>query len=269
MKNFLSFDVEEWFHGRAYSHFSDGIHKELESRIVGNMEKLLAVLGGAKATFFVLGIIAQNHPTLVKRLHDGGHEIACHGYTHRPIWDHTPQSFLNDILRAKETIERIIGTEILGYRAPSFSITKNTLWALELLREVGFLYDSSVFPTHHDQYGIPDFPRFPHKIYDDFWELPLPTARLFGFNIPFGGGGYFRVYPYSVSQFFIKRLNRRGLPFVFYQHPWELDKARMANPKSFMFWIRRKVVMGDTEEKLRMLLEEYEFIPIRQWLKGL
>jgi polysaccharide deacetylase family protein (PEP-CTERM system associated) len=156
---------------------------------------------------------------------------------------------------------------VQGFRAPTFSITKDTYWAIDIIAETGFKYDSSIFPIHHDRYGIPDSPRLPYKI-GDLWEIPMSTVRFFGANVPFGGGGYFRLYPYWLTNFFIKVAARNGNPFVFYQHPWELDASASTQPKSWVGWLRRNLVWGSTKEKLKKVVAQYEFQTIGDWVKA-
>jgi polysaccharide deacetylase family protein (PEP-CTERM system associated) len=264
MINFLTFDLEEYFHGMAFSHVPSSDWKNFKPRILGNVDKLLSILGTQKATFFVLGWIAQEYPGMLREIYAQGHEIACHSYMHRQIWDLSPKDFREDLIAAKKESEDIIGAEIIGFRAPTFSIVKETLWALPILRDSGFKYDSSIFPIHHDRYGISDFPRQPFRILNDFWEIPLSTIRLGGINIPFGGGGYFRLYPYSLTDFCIRKINRGKMPLVFFQHPWELDElnlASIAQPKSaFALW-RRSLALNSPENKLKKIAAELRIFP--------
>lgn len=268
LKNILSFDIEEYFHGPAYSHIPAEQWNEMQSYVVENVEMLADILGGQKATFFVVGWTAERYPSLLKGLHKQGHEIGCHGLMHRHIWDLTPKMFKEDLVRAKAIIEDITGTRVIGFRAPTFSIIQNTYWALEIIREAGFEYDSSIFPIRHDRYGIPGSPRYPYEILAGLWEVPLSTIRVAGQNIPFGGGGYFRLYPYWLTSFMGKCLNREGAPIVFYQHPWELDRTIHVKPKSLGSKIRRGLSIGRPESKLKRLIQEFEFVPIGEFLKG-
>lgn len=267
MFNILSFDLEEYFHAMAFTDLPSSRWKSLKPRITWNMGRLLSVLGDQKATFFVVGWIAENYPALIKELHNKGHEIACHGFAHKSIWDMSPLEFKDDLLRAKETLEETINAEVIGFRAPNFSITRNTYWAIDIIQKAGFKYDSSIFPIVHDRYGIPDAYRLPHEISDGFWEIPLSTINWCGLNIPFGGGGYLRLYPLPLTNHLIRKMNREGSPAVIYQHPWELDDARVSKPKSFLSRIRRGLCIGKTEDKLKKLLCRYNFIPINEWLK--
>jgi len=270
MDNLLSFDIEEYFHGPAFGHIPATQWSNLRSRLPEDVEKLLAILGEQKATFFMLGWVARTYPDLVRQINDLGHEIACHGHMHRHIWDQSPREFQEDLRTAKQEIEDIIGTEVRGYRAPTFSVIRKTLWALHLIREAGFTYDSSIFPIRHDRYGIPDFPRQPFQILDGLWEIPLSTVRIGGMNLPFGGGGYLRLYPYWLTRFCLNRIHRENLPLVFYQHPWELENSqgnRMEKPKSVFYLLRRGLSIGTPEKKLRRLLKDYQFVTVAQWLQ--
>jgi polysaccharide deacetylase family protein (PEP-CTERM system associated) len=268
VQNVLSFDVEEYFHGGAYAHVPPAQWDTLERRLPGNMEKLLSMLGTKhRATFFFVGWVAEQYPEIVKEVHRDGHEIGCHSHMHRYIWDQTPAEFQADAIRAKETLEGIIGDHVLGYRAPTFSVTQKTLWALDILREVGFVYDSRIFPIHHDRNGIPDAPRSPYRLASGIGEIPLSTVRCFTYNLPFGGGGYFRLYPYWLTRMCIRLRNRRGEPFVFYQHPWEIDRGKVMRPNSVMAWLRRHVMIGHPEEKLQKLLSHYHFVPMTTYLE--
>jgi polysaccharide deacetylase family protein (PEP-CTERM system associated) len=270
MENLLSFDVEEYFHGPAFGHIPPSQWPNLTPRLRENMEKLLSILDGQKATFFVLGWVAKVHPDMLREIQALGHEIACHGYMHRHIWDLSPREFSEDLLSAKQEIEDVIGTEVIGFRAPTFSVTRETLWALRLIRDAGFKYDSSIFPIRHDRYGISDFPRQPFQVMDGLWEIPLSTVRFWGINFPFGGGGYLRLYPYWLTRLCIRRINAENTPFVLYQHPWELDALKIneiARPKSVFAALRRSLGTGTPEGKLRKLLADFKFSSIRDYLE--
>ena len=268
--NGLSFDVEEYFHGAAYDHIAPSTWDRLEVRLPANVARLLDILKDRhRATFFFVGWVAERHPDILREIHRRGHEIGCHGHMHRNIWDQSPTEFREDVTRAKKVIEGIIGEPIRGYRAPTFSITAKTTWALDVLAEAGFVYDSSIFPVHHDRYGIPDAPRRPYRLPNGLWEVPLSTARVFGQNVPFGGGGYFRVYPYWLTRALIGLRRREGEGFVFYQHPWELEPGLRLRPNSLRSRIRRTLVVGRPEDKLDRLLNEYRFVPIGSLVESL
>jgi polysaccharide deacetylase family protein (PEP-CTERM system associated) len=239
-----------------------------------------------QATFFVLGWVAERFPQLVKEIHKRGHEVACHGYSHRCIYEQTSMEFAEDVKRAKAILEDIIGKKILGYRAPTYSITKRTLWALDILLALGFEYDSSIFPVKHDYYGFPEAPRFPFKVsagsegilFKQFGEkepikpsstaspttlieYPLTTARVLGVNIPIAGGGYFRLLPYSMTKYLLKRVNNdEKQPFIFYFHPWEIDsEAPRIEAAGAISKFRTYVNLAKMETRLRKLLEDFAF----------
>ena len=229
IKNYLTIDVEDYFHVSAFENnlrFEDWGNYEI--RVVDNTRKLLEILsesGGIKATFFVLGWIAEKHPEIVKEIDADGHEIACHSYQHRLVYNMSPDEFRRDLVKAKDILKDITGKKVVGYRAPSYSITEKSLWALEIMGDLGFEYDSSVFPISHDRYGISDAPRFKYKLPENnLMEYPLSTSKILGLNIPVSGGGYFRYIPILVYKMALSRINiKENQPFVFYIHPWEID----------------------------------------------
>lgn len=232
MRNALTIDVEDYFHVSA---FSGRIQRTLWDRLPGRVERdvdiILAMLDehGTKATFFVLGWVAQRHPRLVRRIRDEGHEIASHGYAHERATSQAPAAFLDDVIHAKRLLEDIAGVPVAGYRAPSFSIGARNLWALDCLGEAGYRYSSSVYPIAHDHYGMPQAPRFAFFPGGSagLVEIPVTTVRLFGRNFPAGGGGYFRLFPYGVSRWCLRRVNAVDQrPCIFYFHPWELDTCQ-------------------------------------------
>ena len=229
IRNAMTVDVEEYFQVSAFAaHIPRKSWASIPSRVEGNIDRILALLDEkqVKATFFTLGWIAERYPAMVKRIVSNGHELASHGWAHQRVSDQEPQEFLDDIIRSKALLEDISGQKILGYRAPSFSIGSNNLWALDLLEEAGYRYSSSIYPIHHDHYGMPNAPRFAFypKNNGGLLELPITTVRLFKRNIPAGGGGYFRLWPYAFSHWLIQRLNRlEHRSAIFYFHPWEID----------------------------------------------
>lgn len=274
MINALSFDIEEYFHAEV---FAGVVRPEewptLESRVVGCTERLLALLGetGTRATFFVLGWVAERNPALVRTIQERGHELACHGYGHRMITRLTPAQFGADVRRARAAIEDAAGTTVVGYRAPTFSVVRETLWSLKVLAEAGFQYDSSIFPIVHDRYGIPDAPRFPHRLAFgpslELVEFPLSTVRLLRGRVPVAGGGYFRLFPYWVTRRAIRHLNmREGKPAMVYLHPWEIDPGQPRLPVGPLAHLRHTLNMRSTESKLRRLLREFRFGPVRDVL---
>jgi polysaccharide deacetylase family protein (PEP-CTERM system associated) len=274
MINALTFDVEEYFHAETFAlAVSPEDWPTLESRVVRTTERILELLAeaGTRATFFVLGWVAERHPALIRSIEGQGHEIACHGYGHQMITRQSRAEFTVDLERAKATVEDAAGTAVIGYRAPTFSVLRETLWSLEVLAEKGFRYDSSIFPIVHDRYGIPDAPRFPHRRAVrpgvTIAEFPLSTVSRFGWRFPVAGGGYFRLLPYSVTAWALRRLNREeGQPAIVYLHPWEIDPGQPRLPVSRSSQFRHAVNTWRTESKLRRLLREFRFAPVQEVL---
>ncbi|GAB4345870.1 MAG: DUF3473 domain-containing protein [Candidatus Abyssubacteria bacterium] len=271
--NALTFDVEDYFQVEALRSFAPAEGWEShELRVERNAHTLLNILdpGSVKATFFVLGWLAERLPQMVRAIHERGHEIACHGYAHRMIHEQKPEEFREDVRRAKGILEDLIGEEVIGYRAPTFSITERTLWALDILAEEGFKYDSSIFPIRHDRYGFPAWSRHIEKVElrngGSIVEAPPLTARVFGMNLPFAGGGYFRLAPLALTMWAIRRMNTQGQPAILYLHPWELDpdQPRFALPPLQRF--RHYVNLSSTERKLRRLLLSGSFARLKDIL---
>lgn len=229
IRNAMTVDVEDYFQVSAFAaHIPRESWESIPCRVERNIDRILTLLDErqAKATFFTLGWIAERYPAMVKRIVSNGHELASHGWAHQRVSDQKPQEFLDDIVRSKALLEDISGQKILGYRAPSFSIGSNTLWALDLLEEAGYRYSSSIYPIQHDHYGMPNAPRFAFypKNNGGLLELPVTTVRLFKRNIPAGGGGYFRLWPYTFSHWLLQRINHlEKHSAIFYFHPWEID----------------------------------------------
>lgn len=265
--NALTVDVEDYFHVAALTPSIDR-HSwgSRESRVVANTQRLLDIFGqfNVRATFFVLGWVAERHPELVREIASHGHEVACHGYSHRLVYEQSPEEFYEETKRAKHLLEAITGHAVLGYRAASYSIVRESLWALDFLVELGFVYDSSIFPVRHDRYGIPNAERVPHRLRTPkgsfIVEWPLATARFFAYRVPVAGGGYFRLLPYWFSRWGLASINRREkLPFIFYLHPWEIDPAQPRIPASLISQFRHYTNLGKCEERLRILLVEFQF----------
>jgi len=229
IRNAMTVDVEDYFQVSAFAaHIPRESWESIPCRVERNIDRILALLDEkqAKATFFTLGWIAERYPAMVRHIVSNGHELASHGWAHQRVSDQKPQEFLDDIVRSKALLEDISGQKVLGYRAPSFSIGSNTLWALDLLEEAGYRYSSSIYPIQHDHYGMPDAPRFAFypKNNGGLLELPVTTVRLFKRNIPAGGGGYFRLWPYPFSRWLLQRINHlEKHSAIFYFHPWEID----------------------------------------------
>jgi polysaccharide deacetylase family protein (PEP-CTERM system associated) len=271
--NALTVDVEDYYMVSAFSDivkFEDW-HK-YESRIENNMHRILELLDEykVKATFFVLGWIAKHYPNLVREIHSAGHEIACHGYNHRLIYHLTVEEFREDVHTAKCILEDVAGTPILGYRAASYSIVKETLWALDVLIEEGFIYDSSIFPIHHDRYGFPEAERFPHIIQRNIGkitEFPPSTYRIFKQNIPVAGGGYLRLYPFQLTKAAIRRINEKEKNIaILYIHPWEIDEHQPRLNGKWQSKSRHYVNLSSTMPKLRNFLNEFRFGPLSSFL---
>jgi polysaccharide deacetylase family protein (PEP-CTERM system associated) len=270
MLNALTIDLEDYYQVANFEHFipieSWG---NMESRIERNCDKILSILDefNVKATFFVLGWIAERHPILVRKIFNEGHEIASHGFNHKMIHKQTDRSFYNDIRKAQIILEDITGHHVKGYRAPTFSINNSTLWALDILHENGYLYDSSIFPINHDRYGIPEADRFPHiiklKAANTIKEFPPSTLRVFGYNIPIGGGGYLRLFPIQFLTWGIKQINKREKqPAIIYLHPWEFDPDQPRIPVKLASRFRHYINLSTTENKLRHLLNNFNFTTI-------
>jgi polysaccharide deacetylase family protein (PEP-CTERM system associated) len=271
--NAMTVDVEDYFQVSAFEPVVSRTHwEDFPSRVVPNTERLLRLLAEheVKATFFILGWVAERHPSLVSLIADLGHEIASHGYWHQLVYEQTPRAFRDDIRRSKDVLEQIAGQRVEGYRAPSFSITSESLWALDILIEEGFRYDASIFPIRHDRYGIPDSPRHPYvlpRATGALVEVPGSTARLGPANLPVAGGGYFRLLPYGWTRWGITRLNERERrPAVFYLHPWEVDPDQPRLQASALSRFRHYRNLDQTEPRLRRLLAEFRFAPLRHVL---
>jgi polysaccharide deacetylase family protein (PEP-CTERM system associated) len=272
--NALTVDVEDYFHVAA---LAPNIHRDSwtsrESRVVGNTQKLLSIFEqfDIRGTFFVLGWVAERYPQLVRDIASRGHEIACHGYSHRLVYEQSPEEFHEETLRAKNLLEDITGSAIAGYRAASYSIVRESLWALDILVELGFVYDSSIFPVRHDRYGIPNAERVPHRLTTPnkkiIVEWPLSTAKALGFTLPVAGGGYFRLLPYWLTHWGLSSINRRERrPFIFYLHPWEIDPEQPRVAASRLSQFRHYTNLGKCEERLRRLLGEFRFGTARDGL---
>jgi polysaccharide deacetylase family protein (PEP-CTERM system associated) len=264
--NAMSVDVEDYFHVSVF----DGIvprsqWTQMESRVAANTTRMLDLFDefGVRSTFFILGWVAERHPQLVQAIADRGHEIASHGYAHRLIYDQTPSTFRDDVRRAKQLLEDAAGCRVLGYRAPSYSVTPRSLWALDILIEEGYGYDSSIFPIRHDRYGIPVSPREPFPIERErgtLMEVPGSTVRVGPLNLPIAGGGYFRLLPYEWTRWGIARLNgREQRAAVFYIHPWEIDPDQPRLQAGWLGRFRHYRNLDKTEARLRALLSEFRF----------
>ena len=267
-KHCLTLDLEEYFQVSAFD--SPARRQQwgsLESRVESNAAKVLGLLAEKKtrATFFVLGWIAQRHPGLVRTIVGEGHEIASHGYAHELVTSQTPQQFREDVRKTKRLLEDLTGAPVNGYRAPSFTVTRETAWALAILVEEGYAYDSSIFPIHHDRYGMPEADPLPHRRETpsgSIWEIPPSTVTIAGVRVPIAGGGYFRIFPYALLRRCLKKVESEAQPLVMYLHPWELDpdQPRMQGPWLSRF--RHYINLDKTTGRFAQLLDEFEFGPV-------
>jgi polysaccharide deacetylase family protein (PEP-CTERM system associated) len=266
IRNALTVDVEDYFQVSAFArHIARDTWDRLPCRVERNVDVILALLDDHKAhaTYFTLGWIAERYPHLVRRIVEQGHELASHGYAHLRASDQSREEFRQDITRAKALLEDIGGVAVKGYRAPSFSIGRGNLWALECLSEAGYRYSSSVYPIRHDHYGMPDAPRFafyPNGC-NGLLELPVTTVSLFNRNLPAGGGGYFRLLPYRVSRWCLRRVNAvDGQPCVFYFHPWEIDPGQPRQRGiSLKTRFRHYVNLSSMERRIRSLCKDFHW----------
>jgi polysaccharide deacetylase family protein (PEP-CTERM system associated) len=272
--NAMSIDVEDYFHVAA---LAGSIPRDtwdgMDARVGVSTRRLLDLfdMADTRATFFTLGWVAERHPDLVREIHRRGHEVACHGYSHKLVYEQTPEEFREETLRSKSILEDLVGQPVEGYRAASYSITPKSRWALDILVEAGFAYDSSVFPVRHDLYGMPGAQRFPHVLKTDsgasLVEFPPSTAQVFGQSVPAAGGGYFRLYPYAVSRWLIRRVNNgEGKPAVFYLHPWEIDPGQPRVETHWRSRFRHYNNLDKCEDRLRRLLKDFHMTTCREVL---
>lgn len=277
-RSIISVDVEDYFHVEAFAGIIPrATWGDYECRVERNTERILDLLDDSHvtATFFILGWVAERYPKLVRKIIERGHEPACHSYWHRLIYKLSPDEFREDTALAKDAIEQAAGVEIHGYRAPSFSITSRSAWALDVLAELGFRYDSSVFPVKHDVYGVPGAPRGPFRVETPFGpivEFPMATFRWsVGPNLPVGGGGYLRMLPYWYTKAGVERAWREGLPVVSYIHPWELDPKQPRLNGPLKSRLRHYTNLKDAETRLRRLLPwaSFQVSAIVAWLNPL
>ncbi|MBD3245976.1 MAG: DUF3473 domain-containing protein [Candidatus Omnitrophica bacterium] len=262
MTNFLTIDVEEYFQVENFKrHVSYAEWDSFPSRVVPNTRKILALLKRhrVRATFFVLGWVAEKFPELVREISTDGHEVASHGYRHELIFRQTAEEFRRDVREGKDLLENLIQKRVLGYRAPSWSLTQKSPWVYQILREEGIVYDSSVFPYYRYDGGFRDGETKPYQVDAGLWEFPVSTFRVAGQNIPFAGGGYFRLFPYRLIQYGVRRLNARGQPAMVYLHPWEFDPGQPRFQASYLSSFRHYVNLHTTERKLDRLLGALSF----------
>lgn len=268
MKNALTIDVEDYF---MVSAFESSVPKadwsKYPLRVLKSTRRILEILkeSNVHATFFVLGWIAERHPELVRLIADEGHEVASHGYHHQLVYDLSPEQFRNDVRKSKQVLEQACQASVIGYRAPSFSIVEETEWALDILREEGYKYDSSIMPAPHARGGVAGVPRAPH-VRHGLVELPISTLQFAGQETPFSGGGYFRLFPYWVVRYGLRKCHKQGLPGVAYFHPWEFDPAQPRLRGGMFNEFKHYVNLHKNEVKFKKLLKDFEFVPARQIL---
>jgi len=269
MRNAISVDLEDWF---CVRNLSGAIRAEAwggcELRVSESARRVLDLFAryGTKATFFVLGWVAEQIPELIREIDRAGHEIATHGYSHMPVTQMSPEAFEEDLKRSLEIIKGLAGQAVLGYRAPSFSIVGETMWAVEILAKHGIKYDSSIFPvSFHPDYGYKRVPLGPHAR-SGLVEFPLSVVSVGGIRFPCSGGGYFRLVPYAIFKCLVRMVNREGRPYVFYIHPWELDPGQPRLSLPLLKKFRHYYNLKKTEEKLERLLGDFNFAPIKEVL---
>lgn len=276
VKNAISVDVEDYFHVAA---LSETINPDqwggIPSRVENNTRLLLDMFDGreVKGTFFVLGWVAEKHPDLVKEIAARGHEVACHGFSHQLVYKQTPDVFREETLKSKSLLEDLAQRSVDGYRAASYSITPASLWALDILAEAGFKYDSSIFPVRHDRYGMPGAEERPHILKTpsghSLVEFPLSVYRVFNYKLPVAGGGYFRLFPYAVTRFAFRRINAAGTPTIFYLHPWEVDPGQPRVKASLLSTFRHYNNLDRCEKRLEQLLDDFRFTTVTDVLEDL
>ncbi len=274
VRHALTVDVEEHFMVEA---FADCIAPkdwlQFDSRVEANTRRVLELFSrhGVRATFFLVGWTAERNPELVREILSAGHEIGCHSHLHRAIWTLRPDDFRADLKQAMAAIEDAAGKKVVGFRAPTFSIVKRTLWALDILLEEGLRYDSSIFPIHHDCYGVPDAPT---SIFEwilpagRLYEMPMTTLQVLGRNLPAAGGGYLRLLPLWYNRWALRGLQRRGKPAIVYLHPWELDPAQPRIPARWKSRLRHYTNLNKMESRLETLLNEFRFAPAGEVLEA-
>ena len=271
---YLTVDVEEYYHAEVFSGIVDRAErKKYPPHVEKNTMQLIRLFNdcNVRGTFFVLGSVAKKHPGLIKEILKSGNEIASHGNEHRMITKMSPKEFQEDVRKSRQILEDITGKEVQGYRAPTFSIVEKTEWVYEILLKEGFRYSSSVFPIHHDRYGWPEFGVFPRKMAVSgnqwIWEIPLSVERVGFINVPFGGGGYLRLFPMSLTKYFFRRMLRIGRPAIVYVHPWEIDRDHPLIAMPFLRRIRHYVGISGMEEKVRDLVHSFPFGRMDEFLK--
>ncbi len=264
--NALSFDVEEWFHVRSLKRAVESSGRRYESRVCEQTRKVMSILDefNVKATFFVLGQVAQEHPELVAEIRKRGHEVGSHGFSHRLLSEQTPEEFEADAAKSLAVMEDACGVKPSGFRAPNFSLTGNTLWAFGVLKKLGFSYDSSVYPTSLLHKKPVACPPQPYRTEEGLLEFPGSTTTIFGVRIPYGGGVFLRTQPYSFTRKSIQKANENGNPALIYIHPWELDPKHPKIPCSLKARAIHYANLSKTEGLLRRLLADFKFKPLNE-----
>jgi polysaccharide deacetylase family protein (PEP-CTERM system associated) len=274
IRNALSIDLEDWYQGLTSTSRRYEDWNQFEGRVENTTAHVLDVLSelDTKATFFVLGHVAEHYPHLVTEIHSQGHEIASHGYRHRLVYEMTPKEFRQDVERSLHILQYLTGKAVAGFRAPAFSIDRRTPWALEILEGLGLQYDSSIVSTRNPLYGWPGVSRYPHTApsTQDLVELPVSTLRAWKWSLPVGGGFYTRAYPYQLTEWALKRINAQGHPAILYYHPWEFDPH---HPRPPSVTLRERVShfynLHKTETRFRSLLRTFGFVPLAHLASGL
>ncbi|HCW91046.1 MAG TPA: polysaccharide deacetylase family protein [Marinobacter sp.] len=266
IRNALTIDVEDYFQVAALAEAVDRKDwSSMEYRVEKNTDRLLQLLAekDLRATFFTLGWVAERSPELVRRIQKAGHEVASHGYSHQLVYNQTPDVFREETRKSKAILEEITGAPITGYRAASYSITAQSRWALDILCEEGFEWDSSIFPVHHDRYGMPGTPHEPYRLQTPngatLLEFPLSTCPIGRYRLPIAGGGYFRLYPYWLSRWGLGKINRAGQPFIFYLHPWEIDPGQPRLKVSAFSRFRHYNNLDKCMKRLNKLTDDFRF----------
>ena len=276
IQNALTVDVEDYFQVSAFAKsVNQNDWDNYPLRVEKNTQRLMDVFDEAqvKATFFVLGWVADRNRGLIKEIAQRGHEVASHGYSHQLIYNQSQEVFREETIRSKLLLEDIVQAPVRGYRAASYSITRDSLWALDVLAEAGFDYDSSIFPIRHDRYGIPDAKEIPHILKTpqghSLVEFPLSTAKIFNYKLPVAGGGYFRLYPYALTYAGLRQVNSRQQPFIFYLHPWEIDPDQPNVETGWFSRFRHYNNLEKCEPRLQRLIKDFQFDTAWQVLNSL
>jgi len=274
MKNVMTIDVEDYFHVASLSNeLKPDSWDKIAPRVQNNTQRILDIFDqyNVKATFFVLGLVANKFPDLVKEIDRRGHEVASHGYSHQLIYNQSYKEFKDETKKSKSILEQIIGKSVVGYRAASYSITEKSLWALDILADLEFKYDSSIYPVTHDVYGISGSPTEPHFLTTPngsaLFEFPPSTYKILNYQLPVAGGGYFRLYPYWLTRYFFKSINKRSNVFAFYLHPWEIDPDQPRVNTNALSKFRHYNNLEKCEARLINLLQDFEFTSMDHKIK--